>query len=501
MKRALTVLLSSCCLLTSCVVGPKYKPDNFPVPAYFSAAPHPPTREEIAETEKDLRDWWALFQDPVLDHLVDRAIKGNYDLQVATQNILAYQALKRQASADWYPQMDANAGAGTNRYSIDIDNWPLRPKVSSRQHPAAAILTYGVTASWQLDVFGHIARQVEAQKRVVEESIEMRRGVLMSLLSDLVSDYVTLRMVQEEMDVVENSIKVAHSSTDMVERLYENGVGNTLSVAQARAEEHTERAKLPPLYARQQRLIYDMAMLMGEMPGTLEPELEKREPMPIAPAFPATVPSTVLINRPDIRQSERKYAESMARVGVAVTNLYPKFSIPLSFNPNASAFYQLAQDYAMAWNILMTMSVPVLHGGKLTAEISQARHQAEGSRLAYRQTVLNAFREVEDAMTDWYHDNTQVLERKAAATEACLARDRAKELFGAGLTPFLDVLNTQQNALSAMEADVVARGLRLNDVVALYVAMGAGWQGRNLGPTLLPVQKKKESILLRAFTR
>lgn len=514
MKRAFSVLAIGCCLLaTSCEVGPDYKPDKIPLPKNFSSAPHPPTKEEIAETEKTMREWWALFQDPVLDRLVDRAIKGNYDLQVATQNILAYQAVKRQASADWYPQMDANAGGGTTRYSIAIHDWPMRPGISrpeqgniggGRQHPAAPIMTYGVTASWQFDVFGHIARQVETQQRIVEEGIEERRGILMSILSAMASDYVTLRTVQEQLDVVENSIKVAHSSTDMVERLYENGVGNTLSVAQARSEEHSERAKLPPLHAQQQRLIHEIAILMGEMPGTLEPELEQRKPMPIMPAFPATVPSTVLVNRPDIRQTERAYAEGMARIGVAVSNLYPKFSLPLTFNPNASVFTQLAEDNAMAWNILMSMSIPVLHGGKITAEIVQARHQAESSRLAYRQTVLNAFREVEDALTDWYQDNTQVLERKSAATEACLARDRAKQLFGAGLTPFLDVLNTQQNALSAMENDVTTRGKRLNDAVALYVSMGAGWQGKDLGETLLPVQKEKNTVgnvLIRAFTR
>lgn len=500
MKKALFFSALSLCLLSACTVGPDYKPDHFPLPENFSGQPHPATREEQAAAEALLKEWWARFHDPVLNDLVERAIKGNYDLQVASQHILAEQALKRQAESDWYPQLDANAGGGDNRYSVNVGNWITRPH-NPMNHPHASILTYGARANWEIDVFGRISRTVEARKRIVEETIEERRGVLVSLLSQLVSDYITLRTVQERLTVTENAIKVAHDGTLLVERLYDNGVGNTLTIAQSKSEEYTERARLPDLFAQQQRLIHAIAILMGEMPGTLEPQLQKRQKLPVMPVFPRTIPSMVVANRPDIREAERHYAEDTARIGVAVAQLYPNFNIPLTFNPNSSALSEAFQVNAMSWNILMMASIPVLHGGKYGAQIMQARAEAEGSRLQYRQTVLNAFKEVEDAIISWQQDNQLVKERKEAAKQADLARDRARELFTAGLTGYINVLNSQQTALKAQDEAVLARGQRLDDSVTLYVAMGAGWQGRELSDTRLPIQKEDQSILMRAFSR
>lgn len=500
MKRAFALLVSGCCFLSSCTVGPDYKPDKFPLPDNFTSQSHPATKEEIAKTEASLKAWWEQFQDPIFNRLVDRTIKGNYDLQAASQHIWSEQALRRQAQADWYPQLDANAGGGDNRYSINIDNWPLRPG-NPDNHPHASVLTYGARANWEIDVFGRIARQVEERKRVVDQSIEARRGILVALLSQLARDYVQLRTIQARLAVTENAIHTARASTALVERLYSNGVGNTLALAQARTEEHTELALLPPLHAEQERMIHAIATLMGEMPGALEPDLSVRYALPTVPAFPATIPSMVLANRPDIREAERRYAQSTARIGVAVAQLYPNFNIPLNFNPNASAVYQAFQMGGMSWNILMMMSVPVLHGGKYNAQIAEARAEAEASRLQYRQTVLNAFREVEDGLDDWHQDNELVTQQNQAAYQARLARDRAQKLFKAGLTGYLNVLNSEQIALKVRDDAVIATGKRLTDAVALYTAMGAGWQGRELTDTRLPIERKEQSMLMRAFSR
>ncbi|MCX5614873.1 efflux transporter outer membrane subunit [Bombella saccharophila] len=499
--RFLPLLVSSCLFLTSCMVGPEYKPEKMKVPDHFSSQPHPATKEEIAETEANLRDWWAQFRDPVLNRLVEETLKGNYDLQIATQHILAEQSIRRQAQANWYPQLDANAGGGDNRYSINVDNWPLRPG-NPNNHPNASVLTYGARASWEIDIFGHIARQVQERKRLVEVSIEERRGLLLSLLSQLVTDYIELRTVQTQITVTEQSIRTARDSTHMVERLYANGVSNSLAIAQSRTEEHAELARLPPLHARQEQLIHSINVLMGEMPGKEQPDLEERRPIPTLPPFPAMLPSTVLTNRPDIRSAERRYAASVSRIGITISNLYPNFSIPLTFNPNASAAYQAFQIGGMSWNVMMMASLPVLHGGKYSAQIAQARSEAEASRLQYRQTVLNAFREVEDSLDDWEQDNELVRQERESATQAALALSRARKLYGAGLTGYLDVLNSQQAFLSRRTAAVAATGKRMDDAISLYVAFGAGWQGRELAGTTLKVEEHNgQNMFLRAFTR
>ncbi|OAJ67461.1 efflux transporter outer membrane subunit [Gluconobacter cerinus] len=499
-RKLLTLALSTCLSLTACTVGPNFKPDKIKVPDTFVEQPQSVTAAEIARTEADMKDWWAQFHDPMLNELIEAAVKGNYDLQIASQHIVAERAVRRQAQAAWYPQLDAAMGGGDDRYSINVDNWPIRPG-NPQNRPQASVLTYGARASWEIDLFGHISRQVEERKRLVEESLENRRAILLSLLSEVASDYVTLRGIQERLAVTEHSIDVAQRSRELTEKLYTHGLGNTLAVAQAQTEEHLERSRLAPLHSQEERLIHAISILLGEMPGKLEEELDVRRPLPSVPAFPASLPSIVLANRPDIRATEAHYAADMAQVGVAVANLYPKFMIPLTFNPNASAAYQAFQMGGMAWSFMMMASLPVIHGGRYTAEIAQARAEAEASRLVYRKTVLKAFAEVEDSMGDWRHDNELVTQLEEAATDSGLARDRAQKLFSAGLTGYLNVLTTEQTALSAQDQAVVGRMARLRDAISLYTAMGAGWQGRQLTDTRLPIEVGKQNALVRAFTR
>ncbi|MFT9048410.1 efflux transporter outer membrane subunit [Gluconobacter cerinus] len=499
-RKLLTLALSTCLSLTACTVGPNFKPDKIKVPDTFVEQPQSVTAAEIARTEADMKDWWAQFHDPMLNELIEAAVKGNYDLQIASQHIISERAVRRQAQAAWYPQLDAAMGGGDDRYSINVDNWPLRPG-NPANRPQASVLTYGARASWEIDLFGHISRQVEERKRLVDESLENRRAILLSLLSEVASDYVTLRGIQERLAVTEHSIDVAQRSRELTEKLYTHGLGNTLAVAQAQTEEHLERSRLAPLHSQEERLIHAISILLGEMPGKLEEELDVRRPLPSVPAFPASLPSIVLANRPDIRATEAHYAADMAQVGVAVANLYPKFMIPLTFNPNASAAYQAFQMGGMAWSFMMMASLPIIHGGRYTAEIAQARAEAEASRLVYRKTVLKAFAEVEDSMGDWRHDNELVTQLEEAATDSGLARDRAQKLFSAGLTGYLNVLTTEQTALSAQDQAVVGRMARLRDAISLYTAMGAGWQGRQLTDTRLPIEVGKQNALVRAFTR
>ena len=148
----------------------------------------------------------------------------------------------------------------------------------------------------------------------------------------------------------------------------------------------------------------------------------------------------------------------------------------------------------------MMATLPVIHGGRYTAAIAQSRAEAEASRLSYRKTVLKAFAEVEDAMGDWRHDNELVSQLEDAARDSGLARDRAQKLFGAGLTGYLNVLTTEQTALSAQDQAVVGRTARLRDAISLYTAMGAGWQGRALTDTRLPIEVGKQNAIARAFT-
>lgn len=497
--RVLPTLLSGC-MLAGCTVGPNFQPDRMKVPAGFKEAAEekPATPEQIARTDKEMTEWWASFNDPILTRLVEDAIKGNYDLQEAGQRILAERALRDKAASAWYPQMDANAGGGDVRYSINIDNWPLRPGNPANQ-PEASMLTYGMSATWEIDVFGRIRRAVEAHERSVETSIEGRRALLMMLLSELANDYMLLRVTQLQIQIATDNIKVAKDSFDLANRLYLEGVGNTLQTAQAQAELDSQIAAREPLKTHVSQISHAISVLTGKMPGELEDELKVVRPLPKVPEFPATMPSIVIANRPDIRAAEKQYAMATAEVGVAVADLYPHFVIPLNFNPNASAMYQAFQANAMSWQFLMMASLPLMHGGKYTATIRAAQAAAEASRLHYRQTVLNGFKEVEDAMAAWHDDIEYAEQLHKASEDSALARDRARRLYAAGLIGFLDVLTAERTTLDAQNHEALSRLERLRDAVNLYTAIGAGWRGVALTSSSLPVSLQTQNAWAQAF--
>ncbi|MGV4877211.1 efflux transporter outer membrane subunit [Acetobacter indonesiensis] len=498
--RRLGLFMASSMLLTACTVGPNYQPDRMKVPAQFkeAAEEHPATPAEIERTNKEMTEWWSSFNDPMLTSLVQQAIEGNFDLQIAGQRILAERAIRDRSASQWYPQMDANMGGGDVRYSLNIDNWPIRPG-NPQNRPQASMLTYGAMATWEMDVFGRIRRDVEAHERAVEASIEGRRALLMTLLSELASDYMLLRVTQLQIHIATDNIRVAKDAVDLTNKLYLEGVGNTLQIAQAQAELDTQIAAREPLKTRVSQITHAISVLLGKMPGELEDQLKVVRPLPTVPAFPATMPSIVMANRPDIRMAERKYALATAQIGVAVANLYPHFVIPLTFNPNASAMYQLFQVNAMSWQFLMMASLPLMHGGKMTAEVRAAQAAAEASRLEYRQAVLTGFKEVEDAMAAWHDDIEYAEQLHKAAEDSATASERARKLYGAGLVGFLEVLTTERTTLNAQNQEALAKLERLRDAVNLYTALGAGWRGVPLTNSTLPVSLETQNVLARAF--
>jgi NodT family efflux transporter outer membrane factor (OMF) lipoprotein len=497
-RRLTAILLAG--VLTGCTVGPQYKPDQFAVPAGFTDAPHAATPEEIARTNAEMQDWWAQFHDAELNALVRAAIAGNYNLKIADQRIVAEHQMRQETASAWYPQVDAMTGGGDDRYSVNIDNWPLRPG-NPANRPEASVLTYGARASWEIDVFGRIRREVEASERAIDESIEARRGVLVTMLADLAGDYMDMRATQARLEIARHNVRVAQDALSLTQRLFAHGVGNNLQVSQAQTEYDSEIARLEPLQAHFDRDAHAIAVLTGQPPGALEEALAAPSPLPVMPPFPQTLPSIVVANRPDIREAERAYAEDTARIGVAVAQLYPNFSVPLTFNPQASAAYQAFQLGGMSWQFLMLASMPLIHGGRLTAQIARARATAEASRLHYRQTVLHGFQEVEDAMSDWQHDTQLVARLDRASADATLTNQRATRLYGAGLTDFLNVLSSERTLLDVQDRLAQAHQAQLRDAVTLYTAIGAGWQGRALRDTHLPVDQSQQNILAKAFSR
>jgi len=486
MRRLLLAAASSAALLLAgCEVGPTYHRPSVETPAAWTE--HQATAAELARTQAEMRSWWASFGDPVLDRLVDQVVAGNLDIQIASQRLLAARDLRDQIAGGLYPQIDAVTAAGIQRYSTTLEFPPL-PGVSS----SSRFWEFGFTASWELDVFGRIRRSIEAQQAAVEAGVEQRRGVLVAALAELATDYVSLRAAQRQLQIADDNIRAAQEALGLTNRLYSQGVGTTLQVAQAQSELESEQATRPPLTSRIAQLAHAIGVLAGTLPGAYEAMLSQPAPLPAVPPLPVALPSTVIANRPDIREAERQYAQATARIGVAVAQLYPDFTIPLSFTPQASMVHELFTASSLVWSALLQASIPVYHGGGLQAQIREARADADAARLSYQNTVLHAFGEVEDRLVAYKNDAVRAETLHRAAHDDAVALDRARKLYAAGLSGFLDVLTAERSAYAGENAAALGELARLQDAIGLFVAMGAGWQGVNLNDNPLPIDEQRQ---------
>ncbi len=459
-------------LLAGCEVGPDYVKPSPKLPANWTE--QQPTEAQARETLERQKQWWQEFQDPILDRLVAEAITDNLDLSVARQRLVSARAQRQVAGAADYPQIGASLGASLSNSSTTLQ-YP--PGIGEYR-------TYsgGFDASWELDIFGGTARAKEAADAEVQATIEQRRSVLVSLLSELVTDYATLRADQQRIDIANNTIKLATQARDLTTTEFSRGLTTSLAVSQARAQVETVQAALPPLRAGVAQMSHALALLLGRFPGELEAELTVPRPtIPSPPQLPLSLPSEVVANRPDIRVSERRFAESTARIGVAVAQRYPHFTIPLTLMPTTSYLSEVFQASSLVWSAGLSLSQSVYDGGRLSARERQARAEAEVSSLTYQQTVLRAFREVEDALVSYSSETQRSITLRAAVADQRTATDHAQQLFAAGLTDFLNVLSTQRGLFAAEDQQALSELNRVRQVIALYKALGGGWQSVTFG--------------------
>jgi NodT family efflux transporter outer membrane factor (OMF) lipoprotein len=461
------ILLILC--LGGCTVGPKF----------FQPTPNLPdgwTEQQASRNQQkaaaSLKDWWTSFNDPMLDGLISDVVAGNLQLQIAQQRLLAARAARIIAGASAFPQLRAGAqfdqanSSTTLQYPPGIGNYRT--------------YAFGFDASWELDVFGGTRREEEAAVADVQASIENRRAILVTLFSELATDYAELRATQERSLIAQRNINTARRAFDLTSTEFDRGLTSDLAVAQAKARLESVQAGLPLLHARAAALAHAIAVLTGHLPGALEAVLLQGAPVvPVPPDLPLTLPSEVVANRPDIRRAEKNYAAATARIGVATAQLYPHFSIPVTLMPTTSYLNEAFNAASLVWAIGLSSTQTLYDGGRLHARVDQARADAEAARLTYQQTVLSAFSEVEDALVNLQAQTQRHIALVAAAADSRIAADRAERLYGAGLTDFLNVLSTEQTLYAAEDEVAVGNLDRVRQVVNLYQALGGGWQSVN----------------------
>jgi NodT family efflux transporter outer membrane factor (OMF) lipoprotein len=463
------------------MMGPNYQRPATQTPAQWSQAQAGGT----AADRTALAAWWKGFNDPVLDRLVDRAVSGNPDLQAAAARILQARAQTDAVAGALFPSL---SGTGSyKRYRVPTDLKSLLQQPGAGASPSSAgglqipsylnVYQLGFDASWELDLWGGERRALESAQDSAEAAEAQGRGAMISVLAELGTDYGVLRATQFRITVALHTVDDEQQLLDLTQDLGRHGLTSELNIAQAQASLETTRATLPPLRTAAIQMIHAIAILLGELPESLEAELSSDSPpLPVPPAVPVGLPSDLLSQRPDIQQADRELASATAEIGVVVAQRLPNVSLTGSTGYASSQLDALLKSGAWTWNLGASLTAPLFDAGRLAANQRAAEAAAQQQIAAYRKTVLQAYREVEDGLSGLAADREQAGSLQSALAANRTALQRSTDLYRNGLGSYIDVLNADRSVASGDDQLAQNQQTQIRDLIGLYKALGGGWQ-------------------------
>jgi len=466
------------CLAASsgCAVGPDFKSPDMPVPAGWAG---PPPLPAVTPAEQDLARWWTVFDDKMLQSLIQQAVESNLDLKFAEARIRQARAVRGIAESFLGPTIDATGSYQRSEASVSPSNGTGRSNgntisVTTNQYFA------GFDAAWELDIFGGVRRSIEAADADLQASVESRRDVLVTLTAEVARNYIDLRAFQQRISIARRNLEAQKHSAKLTRQRFEAGLASGLDVANAEAQAATTAAVIPLLEASARQTIYSLGVLLGLPPAALVQELAQALAIPTAPpSAPMGVPSDLLRRRPDIRQAEAGIHAATARIGVSEADLYPKFMITGSIGVRASDFGSWLDWSNRLWSIGPGVTWRVFDMGRIRSDIAQQEALQEQSLIAFQKTVLTALQEVEDALISLSKEQ----EHREALVDAVAFNQKAVDLsiklYTEGQTDFLNVLQAQRSLFVTEEALAQSTRTLSTNLVALYKALGGGWDTRD----------------------
>jgi multidrug efflux system outer membrane protein len=457
-----------CALLSGCTVGPNYQSPDQPAPATWNergpGASSGTLASPLVDGPADISRWWRTLNDPTLADLITRAYAQNLDLAQAQARVRQARASRIIAAAGGQPSLDLSARANRQRFNsrsggITSNNFQV-----------------GADASWEIDVFGGIERGIEAADADVRGSISDLHAVLVSLSGEVGTTYADLRGSQSQLDITNRNLALQLDTLALTRERAEAGFVSQLDVANAEAQVASTQSQIPTIQASINSSIYALSVLVGAEPADLYSQLVSAAPLPSVPSQVAVgIPSEVLKRRPDVQRAEESLHAATARIGVAVADRYPKFTIGASAGLSSDRFESLGNLANRFWSLSPGISWSLLDGDRVQGNIDLAKARLEEADAAYRQSILIALQDVETAMANFTRQQ-QRRELLAQAVEANRrALDLALERYQVGKTDFLSVLTAQGQLLSSEQSLSQANTSVLSNLITLYKAMGGGW--------------------------
>jgi multidrug efflux system outer membrane protein len=450
-------------VLSGCAVGPKYHRPPVQTPNSFRDLADNPQLQAQTASYADL-PWWQVFQDPKLQELIRTALKQNYDLQLATERINAARAQLAVTGSSLFPQVSGNANFSGGKENV----------IQSRYN----FLTLTADAAFQLDFFGRLRRANEAARAQLLATEDARQVVVLTLVSDVASDYFTLLQLDLQLGITRETVKTQTDSVKLTQLRLDHGVATKLDVLQAQQVLDTANAAIPDLERQIAQEEDAISILLGNYPQDIARGLPLVE-QALPPEVPAGLPSSIIERRPDVREAEQILIAANANIGVAKAQFFPQISLTGSGGGSfgrSSTFSSLMTTQLGIWSYGAQVSQPIFTGGALKGNLHLAEAQHQQALIGYREAIQQAFGEVSDALIG-YEKLHQVMARQQDSVADLQETVRISTLrYRGGTTTYLEVLDGQRSLYGAELTLAAARGDEYRSLVQLYKALGGGWQ-------------------------
>jgi len=461
----LAIALSASVLLAACMVGPNYHRPAVQTPATFRDLQQNAQIQAQTASYADL-PWWQVFQDPKLQELIRTALKQNYDLQLATERINAARAALAVTRSSLFPQVAGNADFAGGKEG----NFQTKYN----------FLTLAADAAFQVDLFGRLRRATEASRAELLATEAARQTVVLTLVSDVASDYFALLQLDLQLQVTKETVNTQIDSVKLTNLRLDHGVATKLDVLQAQQTLDTANATVPDLERQIAQEENAISILLGNYPQDVARGLPLIE-QPLPPEVPPGLPSSIIERRPDIREAEQSLIAANAEIGVAKAAFFPQISLTGSGGGSfgrSSAFSKLMSTQLGIWSYGAQVSQPIFTGGALRGNLNLAKSQQQQALIAYRQAIQQAFGDVSDALIGYEKLHQVRVRQEESVTDLQESVHLSTIRYKGGTTNYLEVLDGQRSLYAAELTLAQARGNEYQSLVQLYRALGGGWKER-----------------------
>ena len=456
------VFLNGCTL-----VGPEFVQPDVPTLSQQYQA-----HEFQQQPSVELDSWWRSFADPTLEQLVSQALQNNLTVQVAAERIIEARANVSLNGGNFAPNVTSHTGYEYLKRSPNA-----RPFVGQNGDPFQ-LFTSGLDSIWEIDLFGRLERAIQAAEAELMAQEYSLRDVQQTLVADVGASYLSIRLLQNQIQTIDQSLMLQEETNRIVSSRADVGVGTKLDAEQTKAFLHRSRADKAILELQLNCEFNRLSILLGESPAPMIREFVGIGPIPDAPYVPETgIPADLIRRRPDIRRAEAEVGAATALIGVAKADLYPTLTLLGSISVSAQDFSSLFQTDSLAFNVGPSFTWNILHFGRICDNIEIHESRLRQTAISYRSTVLNAVKEVEDAMVKYDGFRKQLVSLENALQSDAVAVELSLQRYKIGKANFQRVLDSQLQLLQDSQASAAARANANIQLVRLYRAIGGGWPG------------------------